>query len=227
MFRLFRSFTSTYSTVTNSSVKEALSRISKIQLQNEIMRTTSPEYVYPRLNKKTTFDNKNTPDLPTKEEIIELIKQCQRDAICKGKEFGLIAKRPLEDYNCKIIAYDTEKYLGKTQQKKTFNTTENFHPLPDLSNIQLKDYTEKLKDLAVDYTSQYVEILRDDGEKIIVKKTSLCWALRSDRHKLSSDRLERVKYRDYMSQPSAKRKRDKKKDIPTNVFYYIRIRLRY
>lgn len=208
MFRLFRSFTSTYSTVANCSVKEALSRISKIQLQNEIMRTTSPQYIYPRLNKKTTADNKSSPDLPTKEEIIELIKQCQHDAICKARELGLIPKRPLNDYTCKIIAYDTEKYLGKTQLKKTLNTSENCCLLPDLSNIQLKDHTEKLKDLAVDCTSQYVEILRDDGEKIIVKKTSLCWALRSDHHKLSSDRLERVKYQACMNHASAKRKRD-------------------
>lgn len=38
MFRQLRSFTSTYSTVTNCTVKEAMLRLSKIQLQNDIMR---------------------------------------------------------------------------------------------------------------------------------------------------------------------------------------------
>lgn len=37
IFRQIRSFTTTYSTVTNSTVKEAMSRISKIQLQNDVI----------------------------------------------------------------------------------------------------------------------------------------------------------------------------------------------
>lgn len=44
-------------------------------------------------------------------------------------------------------------------------------------------------------TSSYVEVFRDNfkQKRIIVKKTSLCWLLRGDCVRLSSDRLERVK----------------------------------
>lgn len=52
IFRLLRSFTPTYSTVTNCTVKEALCQINKIQLQNEIMHLTSPNFKYPRFVKK-------------------------------------------------------------------------------------------------------------------------------------------------------------------------------
>lgn len=47
-FRQLRSLTSTYSTVTNCTVKEALSRINKIQFQNEVIHSTSNKFFYPR-----------------------------------------------------------------------------------------------------------------------------------------------------------------------------------
>lgn len=62
----------------------------------------------------------------------------------------------------------------------------------DLRNIQLKDYTDKLKD-TINETSPYVEVMDDYGETTIVKKTSLCWLLQNDCPKLSSDRLLRVR----------------------------------
>lgn len=211
MFRLFRSFTSTYSTVANCSVKEALSRISKIQLQNEIMHTTSPQFIYPRLKKKTNFDNKVSLDLPTKEEIIELIEHCQRDALAKAKDFGLVGKPFPKVLICKINPYISKDNSHRIKKKveefeATPRATQKLLPLPDLSNIQLKDHTGELKQRSVDHQSPYVEISREDGRLIIVKKTSLCWALRSERHKLSSDRLERVKYRTNTNQPLAKSK---------------------
>lgn len=51
IFRQLRSMSPVNSTVTNCTVKEANSRISKIQFQNEIMQTTSSDFIYPRLQK--------------------------------------------------------------------------------------------------------------------------------------------------------------------------------
>lgn len=68
IFRQFRSFTPTYSTVANCTVKEAESRISKIQLQNDIINEISPFFVYPRLAKLETQTNNETTvtaELPT------------------------------------------------------------------------------------------------------------------------------------------------------------------
>lgn len=59
LFRQLRSFTSTYSTVTNCTIKEAMSRISKIQLQNDIIHGTSSHFVYPRFSKHTPNDTES------------------------------------------------------------------------------------------------------------------------------------------------------------------------
>lgn len=92
MFRQFRSFSSTYSTVTNCTIKDAISRISKIQLQNEIAHSTSPYFVYPRLGQKEKNSNEDSTNtntrLPTKNEIINEIEKCKQDAIITAHKFA-------------------------------------------------------------------------------------------------------------------------------------------
>lgn len=70
VFRPIRSFTSTYSTVANCSVKEILSRISKIQFQNEIVHKNAKHFVYPR-SKQQDDAHKSIHDLPTKKFWIQ------------------------------------------------------------------------------------------------------------------------------------------------------------
>lgn len=54
-------------------------------------------------------------------------------------------------------------------------------------------------------------ILRDDETRIIIKKTSLCWLLRSDCQKLSSDRLMRVRNTTHKQQADCKSKKGSNK----------------
>lgn len=188
-FRQFRSLSSTYSTVVNCTLKEAASRVSKIQLQNEIMYANSEHFVFPRLKSKSTVNN--CFDLPSKDEIYSEIENCQRDAINTAKEFGLIGRRSAQNFDCKIIPHET-KLTQVKRNKPILNIRENIAEF-DLSNIKLKDFTGKLKDTDIDSISPYVEIMNNYGERTIVKKTSLCWLLREDCRKLSSDRLLRVR----------------------------------
>lgn len=60
MFRQVRSFTTTYSTVANCSVKEILERISKIDLQNNIVLNFGSNFVYPRMYKSKSKANETT-----------------------------------------------------------------------------------------------------------------------------------------------------------------------
>lgn len=62
----------------------------------------------------------------------------------------------------------------------------------DFEHIKLKNFSEKCDD-EIDNDSGFVEVFRNEYNRIVVKKTSLCWFLRNDYAKLSSDRLERVK----------------------------------
>lgn len=58
LFRRIRSYTSTYSTVANCTVKEILDRMNKIQLQIDIPIHNAENYVYPR--ESNSSDNTNT-----------------------------------------------------------------------------------------------------------------------------------------------------------------------
>lgn len=205
IFRQLRSFTTTFSTVVNSTVKESISRISKIHLQNEIFHTTTPNFIYPRINNLCSNENEICFALPSREEIIKEIEFCQRAAVVTATKLGLISNsEPNKIYTCKINRF-TEKKKGKlkTHIKSTKECTQAIK-LKDLRNIQLIDYTGKIRKQVIDTTSPYAEIQCNKNKKIIVKKTSLCWLFNVDSKKISSDRLQRVQYTAVKSKCAAK-----------------------
>lgn len=209
MFRQIRSFTSTYSTVTNCTVKDAISRISKIQLQNEIMHETSPYFSYPRLGRKEQISNDDSPNknvsLPTRNEIINEIEKCKQDAIVTADKLGLLANganRHQINVTCKIILYAP---TVRNQVRKKKLNYKSF-VIQNLQNIQLKNFAVKLNK-SITSECPYVEVITDDGEVGVHKKMSLCWLWGRERHKLSSDRLKRVQYKDDDSKPTMKKKK--------------------
>lgn len=195
-FRQLRSMSSTYSTVVNCTLKEAASRVSKIQLQYEIMHSNSQKFVFPRLKVNSDSINDNKLKLPSKHEIYSEIESCQRDAIIIAKKFGLVGERCTKKIACKIKPHTIKLGIPRKNQKKIESTPKTGNKITqlDLNNIKLKNYTGKLSEIDVDVYSPYVMILSDDGKETIVKKTSLCWLLRDDCRKLSSDRLMRVRH---------------------------------
>lgn len=195
IFRQLRSFTTTYSTVVNSSVKESISRISKIHLQNEIFHATSPDFIYPRINSQCSNETKFDFQLPSREEIIKEIEFCQKAAVVTATKLGLVDKsEPNKTYTCKINPFtENKKRKFKTHTKSTKQYTHTIK-LKDLKNIQLIDYTGKIKKQVIGEASPYAEIQCNNNKKIIVKKTSLCWLFNVDSKKISSDRLQRVQY---------------------------------
>lgn len=125
-------------------------------------------------------------------EIYAEIENCQRDGIATAKKFGLISKRSeTKIYQCKVNSLKTNIDRPQTTEANIFEPEEIARL--DFRNIQLKDYTGKLKNTTFDETSPCVGIVDDYGERTIVKKTSLCWLLQRDCPKLSSDRLLRVR----------------------------------
>lgn len=192
IFRQFRSLSSTYSTVINCTLKEAASRLSKIELQNEIMATTSKNYVYPRLKTQPEELQYDQIDLPSKEEIYAEIESCQKDAIATARKFNLTDNRCAKIIECRINSHTAA--LSKQKKPQVVLTPNRNIEQLNISNIKLKDYSGKLKSIDIDDVSPYVEILRYDGTRTIIKKMSLCWLLRQDCQKLSSDRLLRVRH---------------------------------
>lgn len=190
-FRKIRSFTSTYSTVANCSVKEIIGRIDKIQQQSDISVSLSDHFKFPRNRKEASAVCIN---LPTKENIAEEIEKCKNNAIEHAVRLGLITKKEAVnfDFECKIPAY-VAKY-------KSNNAVESDAPGICLSKtlslvekyFNLKNFSDKFMDKQISSTSPYVQIMYKQ-KQCVVKKTSLCWLLRNDTRKLSSDRLLRVR----------------------------------
>lgn len=87
-FRQIRSFTSTYSTKANCSVKEILGRIDKIQLLSDISIDARLEF--PRANKAHQFPDHIVYQLPSKEEIFSQIEKCRMEAISDAIKVSLL-----------------------------------------------------------------------------------------------------------------------------------------
>lgn len=191
IFRQMRSMTSTFSTIANCSTKEALSRLSKIQLQNDIMQMTSGSFKYPRLG--TNTDNSNIFPLPSLNQICNVIEQCAADAIELALDFNLITSDELNEEDllyCKI-----RPILNPPQMKITTDTKPLIHKKPlkisDFNGITLQNFATKKN--SIDKTSPFVELnFNDKTKRVVVKKSSFVWLLRKDCQRISSDRLRRV-----------------------------------
>lgn len=188
-YRLIRSFTSTYSTVANCSVKEILGRIHKIQLQSSISNTKT-QIIYP-----TRSDNSllNHFDLPTESEILQEIEKCSINAMEDAVSLGLLQKNKNQSQiECAVPPYKLPKNKQKLQHM--FNDDEFIEEIMlCLRSTTLKNFANKFDENGVDISSPFVDIPNED-RRVIIKKTSLCWLLRKTTPKLSSDRLERVKF---------------------------------
>lgn len=188
-FRQIRSFTSTYSTKANCSVKEILGRINKIQLMNDIVINSNFEF--PRVKNSINFPNRKFHDLPTKEEIFVQIERCHQNAIQDAIKLRLIEKNyDKECGTCQLPPIRIKSHEEKTKEKTNVNTT--LHKFIAPKNICLTNFLNKFVGQTIDETS-HVEAPMQNPNRMIVKKTSLCWLLRPEQSKLSSDRILRVR----------------------------------
>lgn len=189
-FRQLRSLSSTYSTVVNCSTKEALSRLSKIQIQNDIMQICS-NFKYPRHEAKNKLLAETFP-LPSLKEIECVIKKCATDATDLGLKLNFISKNDLNDkelLSCKINPYSPPPNDADVEPKAKKNI--NHLKVSDFDGITLKNFSSKKS--VVDETGPYVELLFNrNSKRIVVRKSSLVWLLRKDKQRMSSDRLRRV-----------------------------------
>lgn len=195
LFRQIRSISSTFSTVTNCTIKEISQRISKIQLQSDIMSRFGSKFEFPRLNRLNKCEELKVYDLPELHEIYAQVEKSKQDATRDAIELGLIQKKNVNkfDFACKIIPYSK-----KRQQRQTVNGNKSnwMSRTLDLNKINLKNYAKKFIGKDVEETSPFVEIRNystQSLERKIYKKTMFCWLLRGDYDRVSSDRLERVK----------------------------------
>lgn len=198
-----RALCSTYSMIATCSVKEAVSRVSKIHLLSDISNDKESGFVFPTSDRIQSLSVQNSFDLPSKDEIFQSILKSKNEAIESGIEMGLITNKS-KDKSCECQIQPYTSFKRKTKTFHTENRIPNIPLLHACGALHLKNYAYKFGNQPVDETSTYVEIPNWD-ERFVVKKTSLCWILRKETIKSSSDRLLRV-----MGGPQRKKNYNKK-----------------
>lgn len=189
-FRQVRSMTSTYSTVVNFSAKELLERLGRIQLQYDLSQ--NPHFTFPRIKKTLTSNSGHSTKLPSKKNIFDRVDKAKRNAIKLCSEFGLIGKNEKQTPLSKIKPFIPKK---SSEHENTEESNSDFVPFEqnfDFRRVLLKNYSEKFIKETIDETSAFVELYKSIEHHVVVKKTALCWLLRKECYKLSSDRLLRV-----------------------------------
>lgn len=95
------------------------------------------------------------------------------------------------------------------EKQKGGNESNNF----TWSGILLKNFATKFNGVPVPEHSAYVE-LEHPSKKYIVKKSSVCWLLRRNSSRMSSDRLARVQQTGKYSKKIYQRKNKVSKNAP-------------
>lgn len=206
IFRQIRSMSSTYSTVTNCSLLEIIQKLSKIELQNDISHIKLKEFNFPRIGLASssyypTIDRNGQNrynfvyQMPSQNEIIREIELAKIEAIEYAESVG-IRIMTANSYLCKFPILK-----NKTRSPKRANCgndtiiTDNDSDddfLRMFSDINLREYSQKIEPNRMDQNSQFVKVRNTKEEIFYVKKNMLCWLFGKSTSKLSSDRLIRV-----------------------------------
>lgn len=209
-FRQIRSMSTVFYTVTNCSIRDLIKKLNRIELQSEIAILS--DLKFPRLKKTHDSAFENAYELPTEEEIIKQIEQCQHDAIQYAMKIRMIKgdKHTNKQLKAKTLcgveplAYrelahdlvsdndnsDIEANIGNSRVLDSSGKFTSY--VHSFKSLALPNFAELFSNKEVPKDSIYAEIFIGKARKI-VKKSSLVWLLRKDTTKLSSDRLHRVK----------------------------------
>lgn len=201
MFRQIRSLTSAYSTVTNGSLLEIISRISKIELQNDISHIKLKHFnfpriglpsssFYPRVNRNGLNPSENFVPLPSQQEIIQEIEMAKLEAIEYAETLGMCVEKS-DEYVC-VFEKPVVKEVQQNEQCNIESVVQSEHVLQLFSEINFKQYAKKIDASTINEESPYVKVQNKNGEILCIEKHTLCWLLGKSTTKLSSDRLIRV-----------------------------------
>lgn len=113
------------------------------------------------------------------------------DACKFAVRMGLMEKRNIRkfDFTCQVQPISI-KETGRTINLPDSMPASLNMCIPKM--LALKNFVNKFMNDVVPENSTFVEIECQQMKRLIIKKTSFCWLLRTDYAKLSSDRLMRV-----------------------------------
>lgn len=141
-------------------------------------------------NENNFLENHNTHDLPSKQQIFDLLENCRDEAICLADSVGIYV-----DYDNAYFLFNCSlPPLEVKPSKKIVDSHTNMEKKRIMiHSLFLKNYAHKIPSEGLNECSPYAAVDCSNGKRVIVRKTSLCWLLRKSHVKLSSDRIYRVR----------------------------------
>lgn len=200
MFRSIRSFTSTFSTITNCSLLGIIQRMSKIEMLNEISHISLKRFnfprvgdtnksYYPEIDRNGCMPNERKGSLPSLDEIFAEIELAKIEALEYAESLGV---RLTGNNNLACQFKTTEDKAGPfdppnpPEIPETEKDRLKFYP-----EINLANYEQKVDPDSIKEEDEHVKVFTLNKTFSITKHT-LIWLLSKTTTKLSSDRLLRV-----------------------------------
>lgn len=216
-FRQVRSMSSTFSTVVNCSMIDIIYRIRKIQLQFDIVHICKGTYKFPRLEskEKQKASASTLQLLPSEQDIIALIEKAKSDVVKDMSNLDIDISKL--DFKCQVQPtkfqhefhyedIDAADSDDENEGDESHNDNTDFgdefgddlHVISGLTGeLQMRDYSTS--GIQLQENGIFAIVVDSTGKESVVRKSSICWLLSSDKYKLSSDRLQRVMERDYQN----------------------------
>lgn len=216
-FRQLRSMTTTQSTVVNFSMLDLLHRIKRVDMQADVILKLDKTYDFPRAQRTTAktyeYAQNNHLCLPSDSSIEEIIEKARLKAVSTCNELKItISDSSMFPPLTLSLEVSQEQLTSSLEESENSDDEcveipgENLtvpHLPNNISNKQKEfDYessgdessdSDSTCSTKLDPSSRWVSVINEKGQKIVMKKSRLCWALSSGHKSLSSDRTQRVK----------------------------------
>ncbi|XP_050514976.1 uncharacterized protein LOC126890166 [Diabrotica virgifera virgifera] len=211
VFRETRSMSSTFSTMINYTLLDVLRRLKRIQAMHEISTDLGPNFRFPRQENKRLGNNSSVfkvTEFPSTDEMINIIKKAQEDALSDAKKIGMEMNRDCcieinlptcdnpeeqEEVQGSIIITDTISKEHEPDLEPDFSNEdreflEYTSTFNNYDSLHLRDYTGQKK-----AQKSCLSVTLKDKKTRIIKKSTLIWFFQEKQGRLSTDRLLRVK----------------------------------
>ncbi|XP_050513083.1 uncharacterized protein LOC126888730 [Diabrotica virgifera virgifera] len=211
VFRETRSMSSTFSTMINYTLLDVLRRLKRIQAMHEISTDLGPNFRFPRQENKRLGNNSSVfkvTEFPSTDEMINIIKKAQEDALSDAKKIGMEMNRDCcieinlptcdnpeeqEEVQGSILITDTilkehEPDLEPDFSNEDREFLEYTSTFNNYDSLHLRDYTGQKK-----AQKSCLSVTLKDKKTRIIKKSTLIWFFQEKQGRLSTDRLLRVK----------------------------------
>lgn len=209
---------------------EMLHRIRRIQLQSDIVTACAGLFSFPRIENRKFFSTVPS-HLPSNDVIIDVIKNVKEEVVTEMRDFQINMEKI--EFHCQVKAVyedndeddddDNESEDDEEERdeddfeldrlNESLNESDHDDVPDDIlqernelssmwSTINLKDYSEKYPD--INESSPFVTLVNGTGKEIVIRKSSLCWMMSTNKSTSSSDRLQRVKEDEWRTESSCK-----------------------